>query len=243
MSKNYELLLRIERGATKGAKNELKHSPSGLGPTNAHTLPDVRDRQLTSLVQRLLATDFKNAPRVIAFADVEKQNGSTWICSRTSELLAARASVCAMDLNFDSPGMHSYFGLDNTNGLSNVMFEGCPAEQIVQPVATGPTVITSGMGDFAITAEVADVLSSVISDLRTKFDYILIDAPPINSHAQAAMLSSLADGVILVVQANQTKRDDAKKASRELHAWNVNVIGSILNNRTFPIPENIYRKL
>jgi Mrp family chromosome partitioning ATPase len=53
----------------------------------------------------------------------------------------------------------------------------------------------------------------------------------------------LADGLILIIQANSTKRYIAKNARKELQAWNVNVLGAILNNEMFPIPEKILRKL
>jgi protein-tyrosine kinase len=53
----------------------------------------------------------------------------------------------------------------------------------------------------------------------------------------------MADGVILVVEANSTRREMARTAKETFDDANVKLLGAILNNRTFPIPEALYRKL
>ena len=82
-----------------------------------------------------------------------------------------------------------------------------------------------------------------IKDLGDEFAYVVISAPPIGSYSDATLLGQLADGVVLVLDANSTRRVTAKKAKQALEAANVRVLGTVLNNRTFPIPERIYRLL
>ena len=53
----------------------------------------------------------------------------------------------------------------------------------------------------------------------------------------------VSDGVVLVLEANSTRRVAARKAQQAVEAANVRVLGTVLNNRTFPIPEKIYRLL
>jgi len=79
--------------------------------------------------------------------------------------------------------------------------------------------------------------------MRKDFTVILIDAPPINTHADAALLGSMADGVVMILQANQTRREAAERAKEILDAGGVRVLGAVLNKRTFPIPEFLYRRL
>ena len=57
------------------------------------------------------------------------------------------------------------------------------------------------------------------------------------------MLARNAEGVVLVLRANSSRREAARKAVRDLEAANVRVLGAVLNHRTFPVPESIYRKL
>jgi Mrp family chromosome partitioning ATPase len=89
----------------------------------------------------------------------------------------------------------------------------------------------------------SDRLRSQMSELGKEFDYILIDAPPIQSSADAVLLGQVAEGVILVVEANSTRREAARRAMQTLEGANVRLLGVILNNRTFPIPEALYRRL
>ena len=86
-------------------------------------------------------------------------------------------------------------------------------------------------------------LRSRMAELREEFDYVLIDAPPVCSYADAVLLGQLADGVILVVEANSTRRDTARMAKETIEGAKVRLLGAVLNNRTFPIPEALYRKL
>ena len=53
----------------------------------------------------------------------------------------------------------------------------------------------------------------------------------------------MADGVVLVIEANSTRREAARMAKETFESANVKLLGAILNNRTFPIPESLYRKL
>jgi Mrp family chromosome partitioning ATPase len=89
----------------------------------------------------------------------------------------------------------------------------------------------------------SDRLQPRLAELRAEFEYVLIDAPPVNLYADAALLGRLTDGVVLVVQANSTHREVAKKAKESLESARLRVLGAVLNKRTFPIPEFWYRKL
>ena len=80
-------------------------------------------------------------------------------------------------------------------------------------------------------------------ELREKFDYVLIDAAPLGSSTDAVLLGQKADGLVLIVEAHSTRREAARIAKETLAASKVNVLGAILNNRTFPIPESLYRRL
>jgi Mrp family chromosome partitioning ATPase len=76
-----------------------------------------------------------------------------------------------------------------------------------------------------------------------KFSHILIDAPPINAYADAALLGRLADGLVMVVEANKTRREAARRAKDILGVAGVRLLGVVLNKRRFPIPAAVYRRL
>jgi Mrp family chromosome partitioning ATPase len=82
-----------------------------------------------------------------------------------------------------------------------------------------------------------------IAELRSAFDYVLIDAPPLNSYADAMVFGRLADGVVLVLEANATRREAAVRVTESLKATRIPVLGAVLNKRTFPIPSALYKRI
>ena len=75
------------------------------------------------------------------------------------------------------------------------------------------------------------------------FAHILIDAPPINAYADAVLLGGIGDGLVMVLEANNTPREAAMRAKEIVDAAGIRLLGAVLNKRTFPIPERLYRKL
>jgi len=82
-----------------------------------------------------------------------------------------------------------------------------------------------------------------LNELRRTFDYTILYGPPASLGSEAALLASLCDGMVLVVQANSTRRVTAQKVKEKLQAANARLLGTVLSERTFPIPETIYKKL
>ena len=82
-----------------------------------------------------------------------------------------------------------------------------------------------------------------LAELRLEFDYTVIQAPPAGLYSEAALLGQLSDGMILVLRANSTRRAAAKKVKQMLQATNVRLLGAVLSDRTFPIPQKLYQKL
>lgn len=89
----------------------------------------------------------------------------------------------------------------------------------------------------------ASWLRGRLSELRLDFDYLLINAASVNRSSEPALLGSLTDGVILTIAANATRRLVARKCTSALRDANARVLGTILTDRVFPIPEKLYRKL
>jgi len=72
---------------------------------------------------------------------------------------------------------------------------------------------------------------------------VLIDAPPLSEYSDAVGLGQLADGLLLVLEANSTRRETALRITEDLSAAHVRVLGAVLNKRTFPIPGPLYNRM
>ncbi len=91
--------------------------------------------------------------------------------------------------------------------------------------------------------EQVDTGLNSVDALRVAFDNILIDCRALKVSAEAAVLSSSVDGVAIVVQAGQTRRDEILNAQRTIENAGGKFLGFVLNKRRYPVPEWLYRRL
>jgi hypothetical protein len=91
-------------------------------------------------------------------------------------------------------------------------------------------------------ASVAPNLHGSLCDLRREFDYSILAAAAADSPEALATLQ-MVDGVVLVISARHTRRATARSVKRVLESANARILGTVLMDRVFPIPANIYRRL
>ena len=199
------------------------------------------------LVQRVFPGATPESPRIALFAGLGKEAGCASTCARVAELLAARGEgpVCAVDANFQTPSLHKYFSVDNLKGLAEATVEPGPIQSFAQQIPE-PDLWLIPSGNAAAQLRfpaMADGLRVRIEELREAFKYVVIHSGPLRLETSAMLLSRWTDGVVLVVEANATRRDAARRVKEMLDNANVRLLGVILNNRTFPIPDAIYRRL
>src|ERR1700674_897418 len=199
------------------------------------------------LVHRIFPAGGQRSPQIVLFSAVESEAGCASICARTAMILAARAdgSVCVVDANLRSPCLHHYFGIDNSRGLAEAVLEPLPIQDFAQKHAEANLWILPGGSDAGQLSfpGVYDRLSSRMTELRGQFKYVVIHSSPLDLDSASILLSSWTDGVVMVVEADTTRRETARRMKQNLDAANVSVLGVVLNNRTFSIPEGLYRRL
>lgn len=82
-----------------------------------------------------------------------------------------------------------------------------------------------------------------INLLRSEFDYTLVDCPSLKRSGDVLSVAPFVDGVILVIEANQTRREQLSHAERSILAAQGKILGYILNKRTYEVPDWLYRTL
>jgi protein-tyrosine kinase len=245
MSRNFDILLReIPRAAPTVAPN------AGETGTSAPRNPvGVIDDEIAKLARQmfLLHDDDKPAATAVTFCGVSRGDGSSWVCARASAALSEQFAgrVCVVDANFRSPSLHEHFRLENVPGLAEAMKSSAPVEEFAQQTWSSHLwFLSSGtVGRDPSSALNPGRLQELLSELRAEFDYVLVDAPALSSCGDGALLGQLTDGVVLVIGCNSTRRETARAAKENLEATGVSILGTVLNKRTFPIPEALYRRL
>ena len=247
MSESAESLHRAERD------DEVSQAfdPSAMNGIRKNDRLDVsamaRDEAI-KLVERLfLSVGPKPAPRAVVFASVDPGDGSGTVCACAGVALAAqvRRSVCMVDANFYAPSLHRHFGAEDNFGLIDAAAQQGPIRSFARQISGGNLwlVTCGGRSANPHTLLASEGMRARVAELRSEFDYVLMDAPAVNINGTATLLGPLADGIVLIVEANSTRREVARKAKENLELANVRLLGAVLNNRTFPIPEAIYRSL
>lgn len=239
MSKNFELLQQMQRERSDSVSSLLEESHYSGG--------DWATEESSRLVQQIFLSQTQSSPRVVVFAGIDHGNGCSQICASVAETLARNTSgsVCIVEANFRSPGLPELLRASNPLGLTDALLQDGPIRSFANPVGIDKLWLLSC---GALTADSASLLSSEpikarFAELRTEFDFVIIDAPPLTRYADAIALGQLSDGIVLVLEAESTRREAAQMAATNLRSSQVSILGAVLNKRTFPIPEKLYNWL
>jgi len=194
------------------------------------------------LVQGLFLSTSGSVHRGVVFCGVDRENGSSSVCARAGRTLAAYSSrsVCLVDANLRSPRLSSLLGVETTAFLRK------PVSVRERCVEIGENLWLAGTGfladDRGALPSVA-TLKQHLAELSEVFEFVLIDAPGAGVSVDAAILGQIVNGTVLVIDADRTRRIAARKVKEFLDAAGVRLLGTVLHNRSFPIPKGLYDKL
>jgi Mrp family chromosome partitioning ATPase len=248
VSKYYELI----QGTTMRDQAFLAHSLTRSAfstPGEVREVSEQAAREVTlGLVQRIFLQPSQQSPHMVVFAAIDHGDGCSQIAALAAESLAAslpKASVCLVDANFRSPALPRILGTTNYYGLTDALSEQCGIRYFVKPVCNETVwLLSSGpVAAFSPNLLGTERMRERCAELRREFDYVIIDAPPVARYPDAIPLAKLADGVVLVLAAQSTRREAARTAVVNLRSERIQVLGAVLNKRTFPIPGAIYNRI
>jgi capsular exopolysaccharide synthesis family protein len=252
MSKNFELIQQAEMNLGSAAAPAKRTYSNGSAATNGGGAVELNIDRLTreesqKLVQRVFLAQGADNPRVVVFAGIDHGNGCSQICAQTARILAdnVTGSICLLDANLRTPSLPNIFGVTNHHGLTDALVQAESVRNYTKPLTPSNLWLLScgsmpaGSANMLTSAKMKDR----IAELRKEFDYVLVDAPPLNEYSDAIALGQIADGLVLVLEANATRRESALRIAETLRATQIRVLGAVLNKRTFPIPEGLYNRL
>jgi succinoglycan biosynthesis transport protein ExoP len=206
------------------------------------------DDEALRLVQQVFLSNTEQAPTVVVFAGMNHGNGCSQICASVAELLAADPlrSVCLVEANFRSPVVPGLYVATNGRGFTDALFRTGPIRSFCKPVDATGNLWSLSCG--AISPDSPALLASSalrerIAELRAEFEFVVIDAAPLARYADAIALGRAADGLVLIVEAGVTRRDETAEAVANLRACRINILAAVLNKDTAAVPEKIYKHL
>ncbi|PZE20480.1 CpsD/CapB family tyrosine-protein kinase [Paenibacillus xerothermodurans] len=209
-------------------------------PTNSYRIIiDENPRSYVSEAYRTLRTNIEFSAisgriQTIVVTSPEPSEGkSTTIVNLATAFAQEGKNVLIIDADLRKPTVHNYFSKSNRIGLSSLLAGQHALQQcIVDTHIDNLSLLCSG----PIPPNPAEMLASnqmeqLLTDLKEKYDVILLDCPPALAVTDAQVLATKSDGVLFVLNCGRVKRDIAKKALERLGRVNARVLGVVLNNK------------
>jgi capsular exopolysaccharide synthesis family protein len=258
MSKNFELMQQagLDQSLRPVRVPDVPFAPrrragtrlaSGRTKGTSLNIEQFAREESLRLVQRIFLLQTQAPPRAVVFAGIDHGNGCSEICASVAETLASnvRGSICLLEANLRTPALPGLFGTTNHHGLTDALLQDGPIRSFVKPLRGDNLWLLSSGSLAPDSAKLlnSDRLKTRFAELRREFDFVLIDAPPLTRYADAVAFGQMTDGFVLILEAHVTRREAALKVSENLRASGIQVLGAVLNKRTFPIPESLYNKL
>lgn len=137
-----------------------------------------------------------------------------------------------VDTDMRRPRLHKSFGVDNDIGISSYIVGEAPLDRVVRPSGVdGLDLMTCG----PIPPNPAELLHTesfeqLLGKLRERYDRVIFDSPPVTAVTDSLVLSSMMDGVVLVIHANSTTLHAAQVARRRIEDVGGRIFGAVLND-------------
>lgn len=233
MSKIYEALKKAEREREQtAARPSLPSGPATVIDPAAAIQEDYQRLRASVLSMTVPA-----GLHTILLVSARHGEGTTTVALGLATALARErdARVLLMEANLRSPLLRHLLPVETSFGLSDCALGRASPEAIVTRVDDwNLSVIPAGTQPASTVA--AEAIESLLTRLQTQFDFVLIDGPPVNVYADAAVLAAKVDGVVLVFEADRTPVTEAEAAKRQLERAGARILGVILNRQRSYIP-------
>lgn len=232
------------QGRLKGAKASKRLILDGSSNGDAaevyssNRLAVIDNRSSAAEAYRVVRTSMLlsaagNPPKTVLVTSGQPGEGKTTTVVNTAISLAQLgASVLIVDCDLRKPSVHKVFGIEHHKGLSTYLSRDIEVDELITKLQI-PNLSVLPCGP--IPPNPAELISSermkgLLRVLSERYDHVLIDSPPLIHVTDPVILSSLVDGVILVVHGGKSTRAVTQRARQELAAVGAKVFGVVLNN-------------
>jgi polysaccharide biosynthesis transport protein len=226
------------RGKLRGLLGPRKGAKADAGsPMSGNQTFSIGIEAFRNLRTSLIWSDGGEALKTLVVTSAAPGEGKTLTAANLAVTLAYDGlRVLLVDCDIRRPRVHGMFHVPRAPGLMELLTTTAasgspPLPAIRQTSIAGLSVLPCG----ALPSNAANLLSGtrmrvLLQELREQFDIIVLDTPPVLATADAGIVASLTDGVLLVVRAGTTDRNAAQRACQQLANVGARVVGTVLND-------------
>lgn len=193
----------------------------------------------STLVSILFSGENSFRPKMLVFTSASPSEGKSTVTSNLAVAIAESGQrVLLIDADLRRPRQHEIFSVENRRGLTSILRAGAERDDsrsvfgLIRPTEVPRLdILTSGPPSAAATNLLCDPgVPDLLMLLRSEYDTVLIDTPPMLQMPDARILGRLADAVVLVIRAGKTRRDAALAATQRFAQDGTRLLGTILND-------------
>ncbi len=225
----------VHNGLLNGQNHNSNSKPA---VANKGSAPELNGHSPVVEAYRMLRTSILlsgagHPPKIMLVTSSLAGEGKTTTTVNTAIMLSQLgAKVLILDADMRRPRIHKHFGLQAAPGLSNYLSSEIELDTIIRPSTIKNLSLICGGLIPPNSAELVSTekMKQLLQTLSERYDYILVDSPPINSVTDPVILSRLVEGVIMVIQGGKSKREVVAHARQELVGVGAKIFGVVLNN-------------
>ena len=247
VNKIYEALGNAGRLPKALEEAEARLAQSSVESSYAHVGKLGMEEEMSVLYQsiRLLLPDVQK--RAIQFIGSREGEGTSTIARQFASTVATtfNKSVLILDADARKPSQHVYFDIQPKLTWEDLLRDSQPVDGAIYKVRNANVCISLIYQQATVVPRVinATIIKELLEDLKSTFDLIVIDSAPAGDSSVGVALSGSVDGVVLVVEAENTRWQVAENVKEKIMRNSGNILGVVLNKQQHFIPEFIYRRL
>ncbi|RKY37371.1 MAG: hypothetical protein DRP78_01250 [Candidatus Omnitrophota bacterium] len=185
--------------------------------------------------------------RSLLITSANRMEGKSITCVNLAVIMAEERekSTVLVSADFRNPKIEKLLNVRADKGLSNYLTEEIQLDEILIKTSIENLVILPAGDILSNPAEffTNQKMKSLITELEMHFNYIIFDSPAIMPYSDARILAPYVDGVLLAVQAGRTRREVVWRVEEQIKSVRAKLLGVILTNVEYYIPEYIHRYL
>ncbi|MCK5242291.1 polysaccharide biosynthesis tyrosine autokinase [bacterium] len=184
--------------------------------------------------------------KTILVTSSSTKEGISAVVANLGALLSQKAGhrVLLVDANLRHPGLHKLLKIENTAGWAEVIEGKAALKDVIHDQGQNLHMITAGTtGLNPVILLDSGKVKELLEEVRKEYEVVLMDCSDLTGFKDALVLSAHTDATVVVVSEGFTRRQILKITLRPLVERKVNILGVVLNNRTFPIPKFIYERV